>query len=380
LPVRATISRSIGNCEFTLRILFLAKRRYTNKDALRERFGRVYQLPLQWHDSGQQVELALLDYRGFRSEMSTNDGFPARSLPMCDPRSMLQLRSDARRFRPDVIVASGDCLIGFAGLHLARAVGTRFVFDVYDDYSSFGGYRAFMGWDALGHLLERADLVLYASQSLAGRHTANSRWMLVPNGVDPAVFHSIPMAAAREHVGLDDAATKWVGYFGSMEPDRGVDDLIAAVGQLHASDSSIRLLLCGTPRVGMPPLPPWVDYHGIVPHTAMPYYLNACNVLALPYRRSQVMDMGVSCKIAEYLLCDRPMAATDTPNFTTNFPEQASELAPFLCRPGDPDDLARKISMQLQDPRIVSRPEGHTWSRIARDTLATLEGSSQASN
>jgi hypothetical protein len=30
--------------------------------------------------------------------------------------------------------------------------------------------------------------------------------------------------------------------------------------------------------------------------------------------------------------------------------------------------------MQLQDPRIASRPEGHTWARIAVDTLAALEG------
>jgi glycosyltransferase involved in cell wall biosynthesis len=357
-----------------LRILFLAKRRYTNKDALRERFGRVYQLPLHWHESGHQVELALLDYRGFRSETSTVDGFPARSLPMRDPRSMLRLRSDARRFRPDVVIASGDCFVGFAGLHLAKVAAARFVFDVYDDYSSFGNYRAFAGWDALGYLLGRADLVLYASQSLARRHAANSRWWLVPNGVDPSVFHPIPMAVARERVGLDDAGTRWIGYFGSMEPDRGVDDLIAAVGQLHASDPQVRLLLCGTPRAGMQSLPPWVEYHGVVSHSAMPDYLNACNVLALPYRRSQVMDMGVSCKIAEYLLCDRALAATDTPNFTANFPEQASELASVLCRPSEPDDLARTIAMQLQDPRIASRPEGHTWARIAGDTLAALQG------
>jgi glycosyltransferase involved in cell wall biosynthesis len=355
--------------------LFLAKRRYTNQDALRERFGRVYRLPLHWHESGHQIELALLDYRGLRSETSTSDGFPVRSLPMRDPRSMLQLRSNARHFRPDVVIASGDCFVGFTGLHLAKVAAARFVFDVYDDYSSFGSYRAFAGWDALGHLLRRADLVLYASQSLAGRHPVNSRWLLVPNGVDPAVFHSIPMAAARKHVGLDNAGTKWVGYFGSMEPDRGVDDLITAVGQLHATDPEIRLLLCGTPRAGMQSLPPWAEYHGVVPHMAMPDYLNACNVLALPYRRSQVMDMGVSCKIAEYLLCDRALAATDTPNFTANFPVQASELASVLCRPSDPDDLARTISMQLLDPRIVSRPEGHTWSRIARDTLAALEHS-----
>ena len=356
-----------------MRILFLAKRRYTNKDTLRERFGRVYQLPLHWHDSGHQVELSLLDYRGFLSEKSTRDGFPARSLPIRDPRSVFRLRSDARRFRPEVIVASGDCFVGLAGLHLARVAASRFVFDVYDDYSSFGSYRAFGGWDALGHLLERADLVLYASQSLAGRHPASSRWLLVPNGVDPAVFHPIPMATARKHVGLDDVGTKWVGYFGSMEPDRGLDDLIAAIGILHASDPNIRLLLCGSKGSDSRRFPSWVDYHGVVLHSAMSGYLNACNVLALPYRRSKVMDMGASCKIGEYLLCGRPMVSTDTPNFTQNFPVQAKELEAYISRPDDPSDLARVISMQLQAPRTASLPIEHTWESISQRVLSELE-------
>jgi hypothetical protein len=93
----------------------------------------------------------------------------------------------------------------------------------------------------------------------------------------------------------------------------------------------------------------------------------------LPYRRGPIIDMAASCKIAEYLLCDRPLVATDTPNFTSNFPKQASELGPALCSPGEPADLARAISLQLREPRIVSRPEEHTWSRIAGDTLAALE-------
>lgn len=356
-----------------MRILFLAKRRYTNKDTLRERFGRVYKLPLHWHRSGHSVELALLDYRGFLTEKSTSDGFQATSLPMRDPRSALRLRSDAKRFRPDVIVASGDCFMGLAGLHLARVAASRFIFDVYDDYSSFKSYRAFGGWDALGHLLGRAELVLYASQSLAARHPASSRWLLVPNGVDPAVFHPIPMATARRHVGLNDDGARWVGYFGSMEPDRGLDDLIAAVGILHASDSNIRLLLCGSKDPHSRSFPSWVDYHGVVLHSAMPAYLNACNVLALPYRRSRVMDMGASCKIAEYLLCGRPMVATDTPNFTQNFPVQARELGAYISRPSDPSDLARVISLQLQAPRTASFPVEHTWESISQRVLGELE-------
>jgi glycosyltransferase involved in cell wall biosynthesis len=120
-------------------------------------------------------------------------------------------------------------------------------------------------------------------------------------------------------------------------------------------------------------LPSWVDYRGPVPHSTMPDFMNACDVLVVPYRRGSTMDMGASCKIAEYLLCDRPLAATNTPNFTSNFPEQAAELGDGLCRPGDPVDLARAIRLQLEAPRLVSRPERLAWGTIALDTFAALE-------
>ena len=355
-----------------MRILFLAKRHYTNKDAFRERFGRVYQLPLQWSASGYCVSLELVDYRGLREEYASADGFEVRSVPLLNPVTLFRLQSRAREFRADVVIASGDCLVGVAGWQIARSLNARFVFDVYDDYSSFGSHRIFLGWNAFRYLRNRADLLLYASNSLAHSHACDSPWTLVPNGVDPNKFHPIATDCARIQLGIN-ASSRLVGYFGSMEPDRGIGDLIAAVGQLHASDINIRLLLCGATNAGTGKFPSWVDYRGVVPHGSMATYMNACDALALPYRRGQTMDMGASCKIAEYLLCERPLVATDTPNFTSNFPKQAAELGVYLARPSDPQDLARAISLQLSHPKILSRPEGHTWSRIAGDTLAALE-------
>jgi glycosyltransferase involved in cell wall biosynthesis len=355
-----------------LKILFLAKRRYTNKDAFRERFGRVYQLPLHWAKAGHNVELALLDYRGMRGLETSTDGFLAKTIPMANARSPFRLRAQARAFRPDVVVASGDCFVGFAGLHLAKAIKTRFVFDVYDDYSSFGAYRAFLGWDAMGKLIRRSDHCFYASHFLAHHNSFGARHAVVPNGVDSEIFHPIAMKSARAQIGIEDPDAKLIGYFGSMESDRGIDDLITAVGQLHGIDPSIRLLLCGRPTKNMRLLPDWADYRGSVPHTSIPDYLNACNVVTLPYRRSQMMDMGASCKIAEYLLCNRPLAATSTPNLVANFPKQAAELDQTLSRPSDPIDLARVIASQLQQPRIVSRPEEHTWRVISKNALTAI--------
>lgn len=354
-----------------MKVVWLSKRHYTHKDALAERFGRVYQLPLEWAETAA-VRLELLDYYDQESAEVWDGALEVCSTPV---RSPIALRKMLRRlsiFRPDVIVASGDCFIGLLGLRLARRLGTRFALDVYDDYREFGGYRAFLGWDAYAHLVQRANLVLYASQALAAKHVGPTPWHLVPNGVDPALFRPQDTFAARRRAGMTVENVRWVGYFGGMEPERGSDDLIAAVGFLHTNDPSVRLVLCGNHEWGQDIDKPWVDYRGSVEHTRIPDFINACDVVALPYRRGPLIDMASSCKIAEYLFCERPLVATNTPNLLANFPLQAAELGPAICKPGEPADLARAIDYQLAHHTIASRPEQHTWRQIANDTLAAL--------
>jgi glycosyltransferase involved in cell wall biosynthesis len=353
-----------------MRILFIGKRYYTNKDALHERFGRIYQLPLHWHEAGHSVELTLLDYRGNRIESTTVDGFDVRSLPARDPLSLFRLRSHVLSFQPDAIVASSDCFIGLAALWLARGVAAKFVFDVYDDYRTFGAYRGFLGWDAFGFLARRADAVWYASRALAVQHPAPTANAVVPNGVNPAEFRPIDATTARSRVGLAPDQL-WVGYFGSLEQERGPEDLMAAVGLLHSQDPTIRLVVCGG-GAHAELQAPWLEYRGNVPHRLIPDYINACDVVVLPYRRGPTIDMASSCKMAEYLFCQRPIVATRTPSLTSNFPRQTHELGRAVCEPNDPADLARAIEFQLTHGIIASLPDESTWECIAADALGSI--------
>lgn len=356
-----------------MNLLWISKRRYTHKDAYAERFGRVYELPAAWAATGQAVALELVDYRGKLRESRSDNGLDICSTPLRSPAGLHALAHRAERSRPDVIVASGDCFVGLMAWRLAKLTGARFVFDVYDDYRAFGAYRFFAGFRAYELLLERAALVLYASKALAARHSSDTPWTLVPNGIDPADFRPANHSTARKAIGLSDDGTRWIGYFGGMEAERGPADLVEAVGMLHAEDPSLRLVLCGGP----PPKAgafdaPWVEFRGMVPHSAIPDYINACDVVTLPYRRGPIIDMASSVKIAEYLHCERPVVATRTPNLMENFASQAMELGEAICDPGDPADLARAIAAQLRHPFIASRPTAHTWQVIAHKTLATL--------
>lgn len=353
-------------------IVWITKRHYTHKDALKERFGRVYELPLAWSRMGNTVSLEFVDYYGHILASNRDENLDIFSTPVRNLPALLAMRRRIITHRPEIIIASGDCFIGLLALRLARRTGALFVFDVYDDYRQFGANRLFAGLPAFEFLLRRAELVLYASQALASAHSANTPWILVPNGVDPAMFHPGSCKAARAAVGLANTDERWVGYFGGLETERGSEDLVAAVGILHAHDPSIRLVLCGRPIAGMNLRAPWVELRGSVPHAAIPDYINACDVVTLPYRRGPMIDMASSVKIAEYLYCRRPVVATRTPNFIANFPTQAVQLGDAICAPGDVADIARAINAQLRTPIIASEPREHAWQGIAEKTLATL--------
>jgi glycosyltransferase involved in cell wall biosynthesis len=352
-----------------MHIQFLAKRRYTNKDTLLERFGRCYRLPLHWAHAGHLVSLDLIDYRGLRYETARDGTLRVRSVPAWRGISALGFPAASRQPAPDLVVASGDCLLGLAGARVASLCGAKFVFDVYDDYRTFGSYRAFLGLDIYNRLLRKADQVLYASEALATMHDTGTRYSLTPNGVDTALFKPIPIEAALQNLGLTAEGVSRVGYFGSMERDRGVNVLIAAIGLLRGEGLNVRLMICGMPNPETPLNEPWIDYAGMVPHRDVPNHIGACDVVALPYLRSALMDAGASCKIAEYMFCRRPIAATRTPNLQANFPSQALALQSHMAIPGDASDLARVIKAQLEHPIIVEPPTGMDWESIAKKTL-----------
>lgn len=353
-------------------ILFIGKRFYTNRDALKERFGRIYQLPENWVRNGVKVNLWLVDYHTRDTVCGRPDaGLKVVSTPVF---SLAAIRQFMGAFvdkgeRPQVVIASGDCYLGTLACFLAWLLRARFVFDVYDKYDEFPGYVRPMGFDLFAFLTRRADACLYASRSLMG-HGAR-RELLVPNGVDPDRFGGKELGRCRQAAGLPEPIAI-IGYFGSMEPDRGVDDLILAVQKLRAEGLNIELLLGGRRRANLMLDVSGVRYLGNVPFANMPGILACCDLLCVPYRRSAFMDAGASNKIAESIACGRPLVVTGTPNFLSNFPDQAAKLEGLIATPGDAEDIARVIRLQLERRVLVDLPPGMDWGSISASVAAAL--------
>ncbi|MBW8075188.1 MAG: glycosyltransferase [Metallibacterium scheffleri] len=358
------------------RVLFIGKRYYTNRDALLDRYGRIFELPSRWVGMGIAAQLWLVDYHGRVAWHGEVEGLPLFSTPVFGTRFvralLAQVLAVGKRRRPTHVVASGDCYIGLLGWLLARLCGARFAFDVYDRYDLFQGYRALPGFDPWKFLLARSDRLLFASRVLASDcDPAASRSAIVPNGIDPERFFPRDRDLCRAEFGLD-TQTTFVGYAGSLDPDRGIEDLLEAVELLRRDGRDIALLLAGAQRAGLDLQRPWVRYLGNLPPQRVPVALGCCDVLALPYRSTPYLDMASSCKIAEYLACARPIAATRTPNLQSNFPQQASQLEARLAEPGDAQSLARSIDAQLRDPVVVASQPQMNWQCVAAHAAVAL--------
>jgi len=355
------------------RVLFIGKRFYTNRDALAEAYGRIYQLPNEWAASGITTELWLVDYHSRESTRHKDGSLSIVSMPLLGLGMLIKILSNLF-FKQSYthVVASGDCYIGLLGYAVAKRSKSCFVFDVYDKYDDFSGYHRFLGLDLFPYLLEHAGRCLFASQALMknlGR--PQKKDLIVSNGLDTQRFQPLEMAHCRSELKLP-ASGVFVGYFGGMEPDRGVQDLVEAVIQLRCEGIGIELLIGGKldPSVNLEIQ--GVRYVGNVPFDKMPLMLGACNLLAVPYRRSSLMDAGASNKIAEALACARPIAATETPNLVANFPETAKRLAGRLAEPSNPMALAQVIRDQINNPILGCLAPGWDWPSIALETAHEL--------
>lgn len=356
-----------------MRLLFIGKRFNTNRDALKEKFGRNYQFPLhlaKQHD----VNLWLVDYHSTSTIYSTDGTLDIISTPIKNLALFKHyIFKKYKTAQPiDIVIASGDCYIGLMAQRIAKKIKAKFVFDVYDKYDEFGGYIKPLGFDIFSHLLKTADMRMFASNALLKTLGKPESDTILSNGIDANHFRPIDKMEARQKINLP-AEQDFIGYFGSMEPDRGVQDLIAAVQILRAQGRNIELLLGGKSDASLNLQQPGIRYLGNVDFENVPYALAACDVLAVPHRRSAFLDAAAPNKIGEAMVMRQPIVTTLSPSLMANFPQQAQELALYIAEPGNPASLAEKILKQFLDLKTVTTPSNIYWNDITANTETKLK-------
>lgn len=348
-----------------MQILWICKRYYTNKDLVLDHFGRLYHFPIELGNQGFSSEVIAVDYFGRNIVEYKEDNTHFRTLPVMSFRLIHAWQAIHRYMhesRPDIVIASGDTHFGWLGLRLAKQHGLPFVFDIYDDYRTFGTSRLPGMKQLFLRLVKNSDAIVCSSQNLA--HALDSyakRAYVIGNGVDTELFRQTDQLKARTALGIP-ADAPVIGYFGALQREFGVETLLEACALLKHKLPGLRLLLAGHNRLGAQLVHDFVDYRGNVPQILIPQLISACNVVTMPYHRGPQVDMSNPCKLAEYLACNTPIVATRV----TDLPILLAQCPKGLCEPGDTASLAAAILDQLQTPCIVKFPQEFTWQSLAK--------------
>jgi glycosyltransferase involved in cell wall biosynthesis len=190
------------------------------------------------------------------------------------------------------------------------------------------------------------------------------------------------------HFGLDHAtyfprpqierSPREVLYLGEVSRAKGVDVLLRAFVAVERKLEDAKLLICGKPNQDRPGLLRLaeelglrnVEFRGFVPEAELAEYYARATVMTFPSRN------GFGLSSLEAMACGTPVvvaATLDAPEFIGD--------GGVMTRPGDPDDLARRLLELLEDASLraslsqkgVARAALFSWRRMAEGTRAVYE-------
>jgi glycosyltransferase involved in cell wall biosynthesis len=345
-----------------MRIAFLCKRRYTGKDVIVDRFGRLYEIPYQLARLGHEVRGYCLDYhRGGNGEWQHE--LPAGALHW-ESHSLGALRLPAivgyprlalsrlRRFAPELLIGASDIPHVVLTAWLARRLGAPYAIDLYDNFESFSLARVPGFAAAYRRAIRRANLVTVVStplgQLVEKEYQARCPVLTMSNAIDRNVFRPTDQVAARNRLGLPVDA-KLVGTAGGLHRVKGLEPLYSAWDLLAAARPDLHLVLAGPIQRGFPPPQgERVHYLGELPQARVADLFSALDVGVVTLLDS---DFGRYCfpqKLYEMLACGLAVVAADVGVMSALLAK-----APRSRYPGaDAAALAAAVLGQLGSPAL----------------------------
>lgn len=364
-----------------MKILVITKRQYTGKDLLKDRYGRLFEIPNQLHHLGHDVRGIAFSYRNPQPYQLQNFDAPWDCIhgrpfsPVAAINHISAIKAHCTKFKPDVVWASSDAWHAIAAWQVCTSRGTPYVVDLYDNYESFGLSNLPGVIPLMRRACRAANGLTLISHTLADHVTSNyalptnQPQLVLGNAVDTEKFRPLSRLTARRKLGLAENALM-IGTAGALDTSRGIATLLEAVERLATTHPNLRLVLAG-PCDGslnrFRHLP--IDYLGILPSARVPTLWNALDVAVVVNRDS---DFGRYCypqKLQEIVACGVPLVASRVGEVANLLHETPACLAD----PDSPTALAERINAQIQEKIRVNRNQVCSWAQRAEEISKFFE-------
>lgn len=364
-----------------MRIAFLCKRQYTGHDVIADRYGRLYEMPLQLARMGHAVRGYCLDYYQ-PSEGRWALAAPPGSLDW-ESRSLGKLKFPAMTgypahllaalgdFRPDIVIGASDIPHVALATWLAKKLRVPCALDLYDNFEGFGQARIPGFVAMLRRAARKADLLIVVSsplkQFIEERYQPDAPILVMGNSLDKSLFHRRDREAARASLGLPSDA-RLIGTAGNLHREKGVAPLYEAWGKIAALRSDVQLVLAGPTEEGFPPpTGNRVHYLGNLPYLRIPELFSALDVGIVSVLDSAFGRYCFPQKASEMLACGLAVAAANIGATGELF----ADTPAALFRPADAGDMAATILWQLDHPTQTSQSVPD-WRELVAGVEPTL--------
>jgi teichuronic acid biosynthesis glycosyltransferase TuaC len=350
-----------------MRILYLCKRHYMGHDVIEDKYARLYEHPYQLAELDHNVLGVCLSYRKCSSkdeQHSTIKGnlkWKGLSLGLLNLNVftyLIGLLKCAKEFRPNIVMASSDCLQIIIGAWIAKKCGAKFIADLYDDYETFGLARIPFIKALYRHALSKADLITCVSVSLT-HHIKNQYKPIygvttLVSTINQEIFKKYNKATSRDFFKLPSSALL-VGTAGGLTLDKGIRPVYQACLELLDKNPNVHAVFAGgEDKEFKVPAHPRIHFLGKLSHNHIALLFSALDVGIIYLRDTQYGRLSFPQKAYEMLACGIPIVAADVGDMKNIFDHNA------LYKADDHRALLSTLEVQLNN-KSVNTQEVPTW-------------------
>ena len=177
-------------------------------------------------------------------------------------------------------------------------------------------------------------------ESITAGLATKEKCIVIPNAIDPSVFHEMDKQKCRQELGIDKDLFVVI-FVGQFIQRKGYDRVAAAIDRLN--DKSIGVVFLGGDKEGRLPQCQGIIKCGLVAHNEIPRYLNAADVFVLPTRAE-----GCCNAIVEAMACGLPIISSNLP-FNHDILDSTNAM---LVNPDSIDEIANAIQTIKSNPTL----------------------------